>query len=262
MCILSFLPAGLTLGQEGVDSLWNGGLLNDDGHGWAIADRDQMILGKSLKLDEALEDFIEAREKHPNGPALFHSRWATHGSIRVGNCHPFLVGGSHKTVLAHNGVLPKDAHPFLNDDRSDTAILAEELMPKRWFRLDRPTVRQSISQWAGKGNKLVILTVDRRYRENAYIINEGSGNWDTVTGMWHSNYDYLPWPKKYPAMGSTQKEDQADFDDPTRCYFCGMGVDTSGYCENCQTCQDCYEHFYECQCYEADLTSARAFVGR
>ena len=258
MCILSYLPGEVELDEAVSESLWNGGINNPDGHGWAIASGDQMVMGRSLHLDEALSGFIDAREKHP-GPALFHSRWATHGSIRVGNCHPFLVGNSHKTVLAHNGILPKDAPPAKGDARSDTAILAEDILPRRWFRLDRPTVRKSMSEWAGRGNKVVILTVDSRYRQNAYLINEGQGHWDD--GVWHSNHDYV-WSTKWqpaasawtlgssvPAYSAQGYKDAVDFIDPSSCVYCEGRVNDWNICSACDACQDCLETSVDCLCY-------------
>ena len=91
MCILSYLPPGA---QVDADGLFNGGLSNPDGHGFALVSKGYIITGKFLNLDEALTRFVEARERYPEGPALFHSRWATHGGVNVGNVHPFLVGGS------------------------------------------------------------------------------------------------------------------------------------------------------------------------
>lgn len=263
MCILSYLPAGAIVTETVEEHLWNGGLSNPDGHGWAIASHRGMILGKSLHLDEALGKFSAVRNEYPDAPALFHSRWATHGSVRVGNCHPFLVGSNHQTVLAHNGILPKDAHPGKGDDRSDSAILAEDIIPRRWFRLDKPTVIDSMSQWATKANKLVILTVNPRYKKNAYLINEAQGYWDTPTGVWHSNHDfetpYPRWaqvntaPKAADANWWNIQNDQfAEYDDDNFCVFCppnSTRLDVDNLCPKCKTCNDCYEPQWDCQCY-------------
>lgn len=267
MCILSYLPAGAVCDETVEEHLWNGGLSNPDGHGWAIATPRGMMMGKSLHLDEALGKFSAARGEFPDSPALFHSRWATHGSVRVGNCHPFMVGNNHQTVLAHNGILPKDAHPAKGDDRSDTAILAEDLLPQRWFRLDKPTVIESISQWAGKGNKLVILTVNPRYRKNAYLVNESMGYWDNGTGVWHSNLDYTsPYPR-WATVGTVAKgvqnwwneqnaldDEYAEYDEEYGefCVFCPPNTVRLGWdntCPVCKVCNDCYEPQYDCLCY-------------
>lgn len=242
MCILSYLPPNTPVD---VDGLFNGGLNNPDGHGWAIAAGEFVVTGKSLDLAEALDEFVGEREHYPDGPALFHSRWATHGSVRIDNTHPFPMGGSPQTVVAHNGILPKSAHPAKGDDRSDTRKFAEEILPRQFRRLDRASVQHALSQWCGRGNKLVILTVDPRYRRSAYIVNEAAGEWDRETGIWHSNGDYLDHPN-WPAVAGTTPARQ----DYYGCVLCSYGViDRAGYCLDCRSCQDCAEHVRDCLCW-------------
>ncbi len=256
MCILSYLPPGA---QVDADGLFNGGLSNPDGHGFALVSKGYIITGKFLNLDEALTRFVEARERYPEGPALFHSRWATHGGVNVGNVHPFLVGGSHRTVVAHNGILPDEAHPAKDDDRSDTRKFAEEILPQRFRRLDRPGVQQALSHWCGKFNKLVILTVDPRYRQNAYLVNEEAGLWDSYTGLWHSNSDFLDYPSWRRSAGQGAPLTDAGYEDP--CIWCGCpGIDGSGYCEECASCQDCGEHVRECMCW-TECANGRLSLG-
>lgn len=245
MCILSFIPAGIPADNVVIDDLLTGGLLNGDGHGWALATDDGMLVGKSLRLDVALSDFADMRARYVDSPALFHSRWATHGSVREANCHPFNVAGSPHTVVAHNGVLPKSAHPKHGDDRSDTAILAGELMPRQWRKLDRSGVRQSLAQYCGRGNKLVILTTDPRYRRRHYLINEQHGIWDTSTGVWHSNRDYQT---VAAYAGSPAVLGYGD-DDPTSCDLCNQRVNDYNVCAYCDTCQDCYQQSGDCLCH-------------
>lgn len=242
MCILSLLPPGVAVD---VDSLWNGGINNPDGHGWAIVEHGGIVTGKSLNLAEALKSFVAARERHPAGPALFHSRWATHGSVNLQNVHPFVVGGSELTVVAHNGVLPAEAHPAVGDDRSDTRKFADEILPTRFRRLDRRRAHDALSRWCGRGNKLVILTVDPRYQRNSYLVNEGSGRWDASTGIWHSNEDYLGGAI---SVGSTLGGVAGG-----GCDLCWYGeIDRNGYCVQCRSCGDCYEHIRDCQCWNRD----------
>ncbi|MEY8019178.1 class II glutamine amidotransferase [Mycobacterium servetii] len=246
MCILSYLPPGTPADVHG---LFNGGANNPDGHGWAIVAGEEIVSAKSLELVDALDEFVEARERYPDGPALFHSRWATHGSVRVDNVHPFLVGGSRRTVVAHNGILPKGAHPLAGDDRSDTRKFAEEILPRQYRRLDRAGVQRALSRWCGLGNKLVILTVDPRYRNHAYIVNEDAGQWDAATGIWHSNDDYVHYPN-WSQLGTSP----ARADSPGRCgdvcAVCGYGLaDAHGYCDSCRSCQDCWEDVGTCMCW-------------
>src|SRR5690242_8381683 len=132
MCMLSFIPGGVDIEEQ---DLLNGGIANGDGSGWAIAAYDKILMGKSMKVEEALDEFIEARKKYPKCDALFHSRWATHGTVNTVNVHPFLVNGSHETVVGHNGILP--CTPNKDDWRSDTRILADEHLGTRFVRYDR-----------------------------------------------------------------------------------------------------------------------------
>lgn len=247
MCILSYFPPGIS---ADLDGLTIGGVNNPDGHGWAIVTGGKILMGKSLDLGEALEGFAQARKRHPEGAALFHSRWATHGSVTVANSHPFLVGGDYRTVVAHNGVLPAAAHPASGDDRSDTRVFADELLPTRFRRLDRPTVQDALSRWCGSGNKLVILTADvDRYRRSAYLVNERLGEWDATTGVWHSNSDYRE--EHYWRSWGAVTGDEFDLFDASRCEVCLVGkVAANGYCGECRSCQDCFAHVRDCQCWE------------
>ncbi|AYE99639.1 glucosamine 6-phosphate synthetase (plasmid) [Mycobacterium paragordonae] len=239
MCILSFLPAGV--GAD-VESLFNGGISNPHGHGWAIVTGERVLVGKSLDLTEALDGFAVARDEHLEGPALFHSRWATHGGLGVSNVHPFSVGGGRRTVVAHNGILPRIAHPEPGDERSDTRKFADEILPTRFRRLDRPAAFKALSAWCGSGNKLVILTVDPRYSSNAYVVNEEAGQWDPTTGIWHSNGDYRA--AYWAGYGGV------DISGVDVCEMCGYGTaGATGYCDVCGSCQDCLEPARECLCY-------------
>lgn len=263
MCMLSYLPPGVAADEDG---LFNGGLYNPDGYGWAIVDGDEIIVGKSLDLCEALDGFIKARIDHLSGPALFHSRLSTHGSVSVANVHPFEVGGSRKTVVAHNGILPREAHPTDNDDRSDTRKFADEILPRRFRRLDRPKVQRALSQWLGKYNKLVILTTNPRYRRSAYLINGEQGHWDKTTGIWHSNSDYLDMPRwqqsafyeqsVWTGQQADWRDDSTDYKFDT-CPICQYGEVSplTGYCYECGTCRDCLEWEKDCQCWMRDETN-------
>lgn len=249
MCILSYIPADTELTNAVVDDLFTGGLSNPDGHGWAVASSDGVLrMGKSLGLDDALSDLVDCREQH-GGDALFHSRWATHGTVRVGNVHPFPVLGSPDTVLGHNGVLPRRFHPVASDgDISDTAVLASRGM-KQYRRLNKPTVRRALSNAIGT-NKLVILTVSERYNRNAFIINEHLGEW--CDGVWHSNGDYRRGSDmgKYGRFISRQYEPIVMGN--AYCELCHGAVNIpTAVCTICGTCQDCLEHEQSCLCWQS-----------
>lgn len=232
MCLLTFIPADV---QPDMDALYNGTVFNEDGHGYAIVDRDQLIIRKGLKAEAVLESFKTVRAAHPHGPALFHSRMSTHGSNNVKNCHPFHVGGDRRTVIAHNGILPKDVWPSKTDHRSDTRIAAEDFIP-RLGSLKLRRTRLAVEKWMQPQNKIVILTVNPQYRASAFILNEEAGIWE-ADGIWYSNDGYLPYytPKsKYPLWWE-EGERYAKGDDH--------------WPRSWTHCEECDQPWSQCDCY-------------
>ena len=270
MCMISYFPAGVEIDESAV---WNGSTWNDMGHGWAIATEDRKILtGKSMVAELAITEFLIAREDHPNSPAMFHSRLATHGSVDEYNCHPFRVG--RHAVVAHNGILPSAFHPKGKDQRSDTHVMADEWLQRqsRWGTWSRKE-RKMIGDLIGTNNKLVILSVSPLLaKPRGFLVNGHMGDW-VKSGAWYSNGDYrYEWtPKTYGGTwmsgdggyvvggssenkgkyGSTYQGGFHAFHDD-ECAFC-FGKDTvnqmSNVCSFCHMCQDCGEYITDCLCY-------------
>lgn len=232
MCLLTFFPEGV---QPDTDALHNGTFTNDDGHGFAIVAGRRLVVRHGMDAVEMIDTFAKLRRKHPNGPALFHSRFGTGGKRSVGNCHPFRFGGDRRTVVAHNGILPEVVKP---DHRCDTRVAADEILPSWFGHLSAKANRDRLAKWIGAGNKLAILTVNPAYDRNAYLINESSGEW--ADGVWYSNGDYLPWTVDRSAMFMSE-----------RCEFCdGYGCAEFGYCVEYELCLDCGDNLDQCQCFD------------
>ncbi|MFE3278408.1 class II glutamine amidotransferase [Nocardia sp. NPDC059239] len=83
-----------------------------------------ILVGRGMDAEEVIDDFTAVRRRYPDRPALFHGRYATHGAVSIDNCHPFRLGRDRRTVLAHNGVLPRRVRPAPYDPRSDTRMNA------------------------------------------------------------------------------------------------------------------------------------------
>ncbi|WP_433521544.1 hypothetical protein ACQPZ2_30105 [Nocardia pseudovaccinii] len=187
-----------------------------------------------MDATQVIDDFTTVRQRYPRWAALFHSRYATHGERSVDNCHPFRLGGDPRTVLAHNGTLPKRVHPGPYDPRSDTRIVAEDYPPSAPFGpIDTHRGARNLQSWLGT-SKLVILTIDPAYHHSAYIFGEHAGQWDD--GIWYSNTSYPPRPSR-----------------PARCVLCRscLNVDfdrNSRYCTRCGWCIDCHTVFPDCEC--------------
>jgi hypothetical protein len=267
MCLLTFLPAGL---MPDTTALLNGATFNDDGHGFAIVTDDHLIVRRGMHAEPMIEAFDAARRTHPHGPALFHSRLGTHGKRTIDNCHPFPIGGDDRTVIAHNGILPAAVQPAKADPRCDTRIAAEDFLPLLGPLRARRT-RLRLQRWMTPHNKIVILTVDRRFKDRAYILNEESGIWDG--GIWYSNDGYLPprpgrwaltnqpgwhWPPER-TWDQFDQPDDLDRAGYARCGFCYATIDTlDDACHYCGWCLDCGDMPENCQCFtRAGLDAGR-----
>lgn len=186
MCMLTYYPEGV---HVDVDALTNGAALNRDGHGFAIVTGGKITIRKSMDPEFLIADFEAMRRHHLDGPALFHSRLCTDGSVSKDNCHPFRLGGDGRTVLAHNGIMPGEVRPAKGDLRSDTRICAEIFLRDNPFGpLGNRKARRRFARWMGEWNKVAILTVDPKYGRNGYLINGHKGEWHH--GVWYSNMDY------------------------------------------------------------------------
>lgn len=264
MCMLTVFPMPGLWSDKMEERLLNGVELNPHGHGWAVIVNGSIIVGKSLDGDEAVAAFMDLYQR-ATGPALFHSRWATHGAKDLDNVHPFPAGGGiGRTFIAHNGIMPKESIPTLDDPRSDTRVFADDILPRKFSRLDSPKVREYLERWLG-GNKIAVLTTNRRYQRQVYLLNAELGEW--VDGVWFSNADYEGYGaylKKYgltqygdddsysysyiSELNATHYELQDESEEP--CVWCHQRkINGFAICEVCGTCQDCWEPGATCQCY-------------
>lgn len=269
MCMLTFIPSGTVPSMEGIE---NGAWSNDDGHGWAIVAGNRIITGHSMNKDQAISQFEKARNTHFKGPAMFHSRWATHGTINRDNCHPFKVGRDRRTVLGHNGILPAAAQPLKGDNRSDTRKFAQSMLPN-WGHLDNLRTQERIKNFLGGSNKILILTTNPMYSQKAYLFGENLGTWDKNPGgdIWYSNSDFKPRAKyfggkptpmfaqgyNFSAIYNDIDEDLAkalthDELEKNGCPWChqrGFINHLSAICEACNSCLECMQHASDCDCY-------------
>lgn len=191
MCILIYYPSGKL---PNPDHLRNSCENNPHGFGWAIIAGNDILTGHSMDPEEAMQEFIAARDEFRDGDALFHARITTHGTTTLDNCHPFFVNGRRDMVLAHNGMMPCQPKP--GDLRSDTRIFAEDVLMRDFRRLDKEKTIKRLSSWVGY-SKVLILSTNPTYSKSVYLINSGMGHW--VAGVWYSNDSYKadPWAGCY-----------------------------------------------------------------
>lgn len=263
MCLLTVCEPNHTPTRE---QLTTASCKNPHGFGYAIVAGDKIISNRGMSAKKIINEFLRMREQYPDGYAMWHARLATHGVKNELNCHPFMVGGSDMTYLAHNGML--DIEPAKGDKRSDTRIFAEEWLPSVGIEsLDNPYMLEFISSWADY-NKICILSVDPRLTYSMYLINEHLGKW--VDGVWWSNESYKPAPIYTPTTTTTTTttytpstawqadeewyKDYPEDEEPmwVTCDSCLQETDLwteDYYCIWCGSCLDCSSDWQNCLCY-------------
>lgn len=276
MCMLCVVPPQVLPSRE---KLENSALNNPDGFGFAIVvpHEERIIVERTMDADKSINDFLRLRAEYPEGYALWHARYATHGSVDVDNCHPFWVGEDNKTILAHNGVL--STLEKTSDKRSDTRIFAEDILANIGGApaLDNDQIWNMLEDFSS-GSKLCVLTIDPRAKYQMYLMHADKGNEDE-SGVWWSNegwklssyrtsgsyyyggyYDFTTkYTEKYPVVvggKSSAWEDEA----PKRqnyveCLACMSLIDEKIFesehaiCPTCRICQLCDMHEMACMCY-------------
>ena len=253
MCMLCVVPPNVLPSR---DKLMYSAINNPDGFGFAIvvSRERRIIVEHTMNADDAVNRFLEMRAKYPDDYALWHARYATHGTTNLDNCHPFYVLDD-QTILAHNGVLPIDIPA--GDTRSDTRIFTEDVLAKMGGvkALDNPHMYNMIEEYTS-GSKLCVLTVDPTADYQMYLIHADKGQTDD-SKVWWSNtsceagYGYASYMPSSPYSSSYPYDSEGVFP----CVACYALVDEDrlekdGVCPMCNTCQWCDSASDMCMCYK------------
>ncbi len=266
------------------EELTEGACANPHGYGFAMIVDGKIFRYRTMSARKAVSKFIHMREQYPQGYAIWHARYATHGVKNEENCHPFQVGDDTDTVLAHNGVL--DTFIAQGDKRSDTRVFAEDTLPRLGgvTALDDDNIHRMVEGWAS-GSKIAVLTLNPQAQYELYLINERLGHWDD-NGVWWSNSSYKrsvvtkytyyqPEPKP-----TTSPANEADFaieqeyynelllkadegyETPVidQCPSCEALIDidqSAEVCQYCDSCMSCFSTWQNCMCYTPHSSRSR-----
>lgn len=153
---------------------------NPDGFGFATKDR----VFKTLSYKEFCR---ELKTISKDEAAILHFRYATHGSIKKDNCHPFR---DSKTGIsfAHNGVL--SIVPYKDMTDSETAFRG----------LFVPTIREHGLYSDELCEKVFSIIGGSRF---AFIDKDGEtrlfGRFTKHLDYWFSNLNWMPYTERYTA---------------------------------------------------------------
>ena len=258
MCMLCVIPPN-TIPKR--SKLENSALNNPHGYGFAIVvpEENRIICERTMNADESINRFLELRQKHMKGYAIWHARYATSGELTVDNCHPFVLPDKahpNTTYVAHNGVL--DVIEPHGDKRSDTRIFVEDLLPEIGGvkALDNDQVWNLLDEFT-RGSKVAVLTVHPEAQYEMYLFHEQAGKKDD-DGVWWSNsscelsYDYYYTPShtlgKVPSTSTI--DDRYDYYTCTVCSIdTHMDLVEDDFCPTCECCFMCQSWRDQCMCY-------------
>jgi len=159
--------------------------LNKDGWGIAWAKKGKLKIVRGFTQD----GLIAQATKLSSYPALIHLRWATHGTVCKGNCHPFMV--TDDIAFAHNGVLasPDTGKNEIDGVYSDTRLFSEFALapmmkesPKLFDNLGFRYLMDTLA--TESGSRFGFLRKDGSW----WISGEDDGEW--TDGVWYSNSSY------------------------------------------------------------------------
>ena len=180
MCVIIVKPANVKLPNK--HFLEMAAEANPDGFGYATS---RGVYFRTLDFEE----FYEHLRLHVRkcDDVIIHFRWATHGSVKPENCHPFKGEAAGKEVIfAHNGVLPIDS----KNDMTDSEIC----------------FRERILPWLDSTNGRMTQDVKAAIRREcgssrfAFLTDDGLttfGYWEQYRGLLLSNtrFMWLGWQR-------------------------------------------------------------------
>lgn len=241
-------------GDKTINHCWQS---NPDGAGIAYwrPGMQRVIIHKGFMKLKALKTVLNELMLGKDDLMLLHFRWATHGYVDSGNCHPFPLSskphilrtlqGEFPTAIAHNGVFGSmPCHETLSDTQKFIAkILCNPLIVAG---LDNPAVKELIRGYCGTSSKLAFLKAGK-------MSLIGEWDKDEKTGLIYSNNDYEPY--KYAHHGHTHLTDEVEEYPVVRP---GGECSLEKQCELCQetaniTYDDAYQLFLCDKCLALNL---------
>lgn len=176
MCIIIVKPAGAKMPPKAIINRC--ATLNPHGFGFATKDR----IYKTLSY----EDFYrELKTIDRNETAILHFRYATHGSVKEANCHPFRDEESGVS-FAHNGVLSIETANDMTD--SETAFRTRIVPVIRKYGFDSNSFDSENYKVIGS-SRFAYIDSEGNYRLFGAFFKHGE--------CWYSNRNFLPYSASY-----------------------------------------------------------------
>lgn len=213
---------------------------DDNPHGWGV----MWVEDGAIHVVRGLKyaSMVKAMKRVEGKPYVLHTRWATHGSKTVKNCHPFKVDDD--LWIAHNGIIQIET-PV--EDRSDTwhwaQAFSQVVKDYPWVMEEsyRPKLIDYVEKWVGVCNKVVML----RSSGDILIANESAGV--HYEGMWLSNTNSLWEQEPYDYSYNHRRNYNATSYQDVAAVFASEGdeVDLHDHIAVCEYCPTATSRLYK-----------------
>ena len=174
MCVIIVKPEGVKLPSTSILNAAHAA--NPHGCGFVTPDG----IYKTLDFDAFKRRLASVSE---DDPCIIHFRYATHGSVKTANCHPFKKGD---VCFAHNGVL--NIKPIGDTTDSETAFKTVIYPAIAKYGLFSKATEDVVLNLIGhskfaimQGSSIRLFGDFRKLRDNCY----------------YSNFNFLSWLKFY-----------------------------------------------------------------
>lgn len=172
MCVLIVKPSGVKMPSEEILKLAN----KANPHGCGFATKDRYF--KTLNFNQFKYELSNISDDED---CIIHFRYATHGSIKQANCHPFK---KNDVIFAHNGIL--SINPIGDKTDSETAFL----------QIIYPAIKQY-----GFGSTEADDAVYSVIGSSRFALMQGDdirmyGDFTKFRGVYYSNLRFLPFNKQ------------------------------------------------------------------
>jgi len=196
MCLLIVKEKGIH--KVPSDHLMNGWNANSDGVGVAWTKGDGFVSFKKFLEYSDFKKFCKTAEftgKEKDYAMMYHFRWATHGSVKLQNVHPFVLSssphdilkteGKARSVVGHNGII-SNVWADLHTDFSDTMVFVRDILASKAIRenMEDDAVQELLENFI-YWSKIAILDGTAKFT----FINRHCGIKEK-TGIWYSNSWY------------------------------------------------------------------------
>lgn len=169
MCVICYIPKGVdTPSKEVLKAMYKA---NPDGVG--ICTPTMSYKGMSFNVL-----CKQLSKRTTDEPCLLHFRYATHGSIKKSNCHPFYDENTD-THFMHNGIL--NIFPKGDMTDSETAFRGVLLPYIKRFGLHSSEVKNTVNQIIG-GSRFAFMSGD-----DVLLF----GNYETLGNCLYSNLRFM-----------------------------------------------------------------------